>query len=153
MGDMRNLKILSKKEIKSIFGKIKEQWGAELEFDSVFLMSPKNKIFIVNRNISCVKLDELRINNIGLYFGELRNNELRLSIEGARIVDRNATKNFVDLSKAQVKQWFRGEDIKAEQRASGFIILKHEGDVLGCGRFINGKILNFVPKARRVEVM
>lgn len=150
---MRKLKILNKKEIKGILEKIKKQWSAELELDYAFLLSPKNKLYIVNRDVSKVEFNELRINNIGLYFGELRNNELRLSIEGAQIVGNKAIKNAVELSKVEVKQWFRGEDIETEQSVEGFVILKHKDDILGCGRYVKGRILNYVPKARRVEVM
>jgi NOL1/NOP2/fmu family ribosome biogenesis protein len=33
----------------------------------------------------------------------------------------------------------------------GFVILKHENDFLGTGKYKNEKILNFVPKARRFK--
>ena len=151
---MRKLKILNKKQIRAILKIIKEQWGAGLEPEHAFLMSPKNKIYIVNKDISKIDFSKLNINNVGLYFGELtKNHEFRLSIEGSQIVGKSAKKNIVELNKNQARKWFRGEDIETEQQAMGFVILKHDGDFLGCGRLIKGRILNYVAKARRVEIM
>lgn len=149
---MRKLKILNKKQIKSILEKVNKQWGAELKTDCAFLMSPKNKIYIVDKDISKIDMSKLRINNIGLYFGEIaKNNELRLSIEGSQIVGKNAKNNVVEVNKKQAKQWFRGEDIEVKQQGNAFVILKHENDFLGCGRLVNGKVLNYVAKARRIQ--
>lgn len=150
---MRRLKILNKKEIKQILRKIKEQWGAELDLDYAFLMSPKNKIYIVNRDVSKIDLSKLNINNIGLYFGELKLDELRLSIEGTQIVGEKANKNIVELNKEQAREWFRGENVEIDEDLHGFILLKHNNDFLGCGKYSIGRILNFVAKARRVELI
>lgn len=145
------LKILNRKKVKEILALIKKQWGADLKIDIVFLINTQNKIFLVNKKIFDLELEKLKINSIGLYFGELKNNELRLSIEGSQLVGKNAKRNTVKLNEKQAMQWLKGQDIDIKGSYNGFVILKHKNDFLGTGKYKHGKVLNFVPKARRFK--
>ena len=84
-----------------------------------------------------------------MYLGELRNGELRLSIEGSQIIGKGSDKNIADIE--DTRAWLRGEDLELVGDYSGFVIIRHNKDFLGCGRYKEGKILNFVPKARRLK--
>lgn len=148
---MFKLKILNKKKIKEITSVIKKQWGADFNSDLVFLMNDKRKIFLVNKEVFNLPLEKLKINSIGLYFGELKNNDLRLSIEGSQMIGIKAKKDVVELNKKQAMQWLKGQDIEIKGNYSGFVILKHNNDFLGTGKYKHGKVLNFVPKARRFK--
>jgi NOL1/NOP2/fmu family ribosome biogenesis protein len=148
-----SFEILNKKKIKNILKAIESQWSAKPELDYVFLLSTKDKIYLSNRAIGEIDTSQLRINNIGVYFGEFKNNELRLSIEGSQLVGPHATKNTIELNDKQTRKWLRGEDVDLDDDRKAFVILKYKDDFLGCGRLVNKKVLNFVPKARRVEVI
>jgi len=148
---MAELNILNRKKIKEILTLIKKQWRANFKTELVFLMNTQNKIFLVNREVFNLNLEKLRINSIGLYFGELKNNELRLSIEGSQLVGFKAKKNVVELTKEQAMQWLKGQDIEIKGQYKGFVILKHENDFLGTGKYKDGKVFNYVPKARRFK--
>lgn len=149
---MPELKILNGKEIKKIFELIEEQWGAKLSLDYGFLKNPKNRIFIVSKDISKIDISKLRLNSVGMYFCEVDNLSIRLSIEGSQIVGPKAAKNVVELSEEETKRWFKGEDLEREcKNCKGFVILKHNNDFLGTGKYINGRILNYVGKSRRVS--
>jgi len=148
---MQNLKILNKKEIKNILDIIKKQFGADFKSDYVFLISEKNKIYIVNRDIERIDLSKLRVNSYGIYFGELRNDELRFSVEGSQIIGKIAKKNVVELDDKNLKDWFNGLDLDMEFDR-GFVILKHKDDFVGCGKSLGDKILNYLPKIRRFNI-
>ncbi len=148
---MLELKILSRKKIKEITSAIKKQWGADFNPDLVFLMNNQGKIFLVNKEAFNLPLEKLKINSIGLYFGELKNNDLRLSIEGSQMIGDKAKKNFVELTKQQAMQWLKGQDIEIKGNYTGFVILRQNNDFLGTGKYKHGKVLNFVPKARRFK--
>ena len=149
---MPQLKILNSKEIKNIFELIEKQWGAKLKLDYAFLQNQKDRVFIVNRDISKINLEKLRINSIGMYFCEIDRIGIRLSIEGSQIVGPKAAKNIVEINEEQAKKWLKGEDLEIEgKNLSGFIILKHNNYFLGTGRFKEGKILNYVGKERRIS--
>ena len=147
---MENLKILPKKEIKPILNLLKEQFDAKFDSDYVFLMNRKNRIYIVNREIGKLDLTKFRINSIGLYLGELRNNELRLSIEASQLIGPNAKKNILELNQQACVEWLQGKDLDIDVEEKGYKILKHNDDFIGCGKAVQNKIPNFVPKNRRL---
>jgi len=148
---MAELNILNKKKIKEILALIKKQWGTDFKTELVFLMNTQNKIFLVNREVFNLNLEKLRINSIGLYFGELKNNELRLSIEGSQLIGNNTKQNIVELNEKQAMQWLKGQDIDIKGNYKGFVIIKHKNDFLGTGKYKDKKVLNYVPKARRFK--
>jgi NOL1/NOP2/fmu family ribosome biogenesis protein len=152
---MQQLKILNSKEIKEILRLIEKQWNAKLKLNYAFLKNNKNRIFIVNKDISKIELEKLRINSIGMYFCETRNDKIRLSIEGSQIVGPKAMKNIVEINSLQVKQWMKGEDLEIENKGdyNGFVIIKHNNDFLGTGKYKDGKVLNYVGKSRRVSII
>ncbi|MBI2549794.1 hypothetical protein HYV83_01270 [Candidatus Woesearchaeota archaeon] len=144
-------KVLNSKEVRSILKTIKQQWGTELSFDHGFLEGKDGDIFLISRDVERLDLERLHLESLGLYFGQLRNSELRLSIEGSQLVGKAATKNVVELTGEEFKQWLRGEDVEKQlDSCIGYVLIKHNSDFVGCGKYKEGKILNFVPKARRV---
>lgn len=152
---MQQLKILNSKEIKQILKLIEEQWDAELKVDYAFLQSPKNRVFIVNKDISKIDFSKLRANSIGMYFCEIDNVGIRLSIEGSQIVGPKAEKNVIKINDEQAKQWLKGEDLEIEDKKdySGFLIIRHNNDFLGAGKYKDGKVLNYVSKSRRINLL
>ena len=89
-----------------------------------------------------------------MYFCDLENG-IRLSIEGSQIIGPKATKNVVEINDEQVKQWLKGEDLEIEDKNnySGFVIIKNKNDFLGTGKIKDNKILNYVNKGRRVNII
>ncbi|MFH1398629.1 MAG: hypothetical protein ABIG95_00785 [Candidatus Woesearchaeota archaeon] len=149
-----NYKIMNSKEVKQIKKLILEQWGAEIDLATfAVLKNNRDKIFLISRHLEKVDYDELRINNLGLYLGTVEKGELRLSIEGSQLIGPKAQKNVVELPMDQIRLWFRGEDIMVNHDSSSFVILKHDRDFLGSGKIAQGKLHNYIPKARRVELV
>ena len=147
------LKILNSKEIKQILRLIENHWGAKIKLDCGFLKNQKNRIFLISKDISRIDVSRLKINSIGMYFCEIDNQGIRLSIEGSQIIGPKAHKNIVEINEEEIKEWFIGEGIEKECKdCSGFVILKRENDFFGNGKYANGKILNYVGKSRRVKV-
>ena len=145
-----NLKILNSREKRDLSTLIEKQFGCKFDFNYEVFMNPKNKIFILNKDVSKIDLDELRINSLGLYFGEINRGELRLSIEGSQIIGKIAKKNVLELDDDQAEKWMSGEDFDINSHLRGFVIIKNKDDFLGCGRIVNKKLLNYVPKERRI---
>src|SRR3989338_1467888 len=146
---MPELKILNNKEIKEIYRLVEKQWGAKIKLDYGFLKNNKNRIFVVNKDISKIDISKLRLNSVGMYFCEIDSKGIRLSIEGSQIVGPKATKNIIELDEEETRKWFKGEDLEKNcENCSGFVILKNKKDFLGNGKYTNGKILNYVGKTR-----
>ena len=148
---MPQLKILNSKEIKEILKLIEDKWGAKLDLNYAFLKNKKDRIFIINKDISKIDLEKLRVNSIGMYFCEIDRKGIRLSIEGSQIVGPKATKNIAEINEEQEKQWFKGQDLDIDGDRFGFVLVKHNNDFLGTGKFKENKILNYVSKSRRIS--
>jgi len=150
---MEGIKIMNSKDKKVLFEIFDRQWGIKDKIDYVFLMNEKNKVYIVNKEIDNIDLENIRINSIGLYLGELGPvNDFRLSIEGSQILGEKATKNVVELTDEQALEWMKGNDIEFKGKEEGFVIIKNKKDFIGSGKVKEGRILNFVPKTRRLNV-
>ncbi len=148
---MQNLKILNSKEKKRILGMLEQNWGFNEKLDYAFLESEKGKIYISNREIFDLEISELRTNSVGIYFAEAKVG-IRLSIEGSQIIGPKASKNVVELDDKEARQWMEGNDLDKPVETESFVILKHKDDFLGSGKATKeGKILNYVPKNRRLR--
>jgi NOL1/NOP2/fmu family ribosome biogenesis protein len=146
-----SLKILNTREKKDINQRMKEQWGCELDKSFVFLLSNKNKLYIADKDIGNLEFSKIRVDNAGLYVATVDDKGVRLSIEGSQLLGPIAKKNVLDISEDELNQWFRGADLEKDTKeVSGFIILKHNDDFIGCGKATEKGILNFVPKTRRI---
>ena len=147
-------KVLNSKEVRALAEMVEQQWGCDLSSLSEscgFLEGKTGDIFLISRDIERLDLEHLRIDSLGLYFGEQKNSELRLSIEGSQLIGKAATRNVVEIDDSEFKDWIRGNDLeKSPDNCSGYVLVRHSADFVGCGRCKEGKILNFVPKARRV---
>ena len=148
---MSELKILNSKEVKEILKLIENQWNAKLKLNYAFLKNNKNRVFIVNKDISKIDFSKLRINSLGMYFCEINTPNIRLSIEGSQIIGPTATKNIVEINEEQTKQWFKGEDLEFKGDYNGFVIIKNNNDFLGSGQYKDGRVLNYISKSRRVN--
>lgn len=149
-------KVLNSKEVRSILAIIRQQWGSDLSELSAgcgFLEGKDGDIFLISRDVEKLDLENLHIDSLGLYFGQLRNDGLRLSIEGSQIVGKAATRNIVELADSEFRQWLGGNDLEKDYGGcNGYVLVKYNSDFIGCGKLKEGKILNFVPKARRIRV-
>jgi NOL1/NOP2/fmu family ribosome biogenesis protein len=150
MGDMmENLLVLNSKERKNIFSLLKKQFDSDFGEDYEFFINPRNRLFIISKDFSKIDVKQLRVNSLGLYLGELYNNELRLSVDGSQLIGKTANKKVLEVDE-QAERWMKGEDFEIDSDLQGFVIVKNNSDILGCGKIAGRKLYNYVPKERRV---
>lgn len=151
---MQKLEILNTRQVEHIRKEIEKQFGARLEKDYVFLLNQKGRLFITNKDISRLDLAGLRVDKYGLYFGELKEGEFRLSLEGAELIGKKARKNILPLDKEEVKKYFLGEDLDKDLgEEKRWLLLKYKKDIIGCAKYKEKKLLNFLPKIHWGEVI
>lgn len=148
---MQKLRILNSKEKKEILKSLETQFGIEEELDYVFFLNKESRIYIMDNGFADIPVSDFRINSLGLYFGEIYNGEIRLSVDASQLVGRHVKKNFIELSPEDAKRWMAGEDFEVNTQISGFIIVKSNGDFLGCGKISGKRLYNYLPKERRVS--
>ncbi|MEK6963564.1 MAG: hypothetical protein AABX70_04000 [Nanoarchaeota archaeon] len=147
---IKHLTVLNSREVKHICEQLEQQYGFNEKLPYAFLKSNKDKLYIVHRDIDHIDADDLKIDTLGLYFATQYPQELRLSMEGSQILNVQANKNVLELTKEQTKAWFRGEDLQVPPELTGFQILRCGSDYLGSGKAANGKLYNYLPKTRRI---
>ena len=130
---------------------LEKRFGFKKKIEYAFLINNKNRIYIINKEFSNIDITKLKINSLGLYFGETRDGEIRLSIEGSQLIGNDCPENVLELTEKEAKEWLRGTDIEKDVKNRGYVLMKYEKDFLGCGRAVENKILNFVPKNRRIR--
>ncbi len=148
-----NYEILNSKLVKELIERLVEQYGAvPTDFKEHGFIRGKDNIYIITKDLAKANLEGMRINNLGLYIAEYRleKNQIRLSIEGSQLIGPVATKNVCEVDKEQRAEWMKGQDLEISGDFNGHVIIKCEGDYFGTGKYKEGKILNHVPKARRL---
>lgn len=160
---MQNLKILNTRDVKHILEKLEAQFDyvvSREELEYIFLMNKDNRIYLLSKDVGQIDLDLLRIDAMGVYFGELYNESIRLSIEGAQIIAQSATKGIVHIAREEMLSWIKGSDIPYEENpGNSFIIVAYHNpitqkdDILGCGKWKDGRIMNYVSKSRKLVVV
>ncbi len=155
-------KILNSKNKKVIISMLEERFNFDKETvqDYVFIQSG-SRIYITNRSVENILLDDLRIDNIGLYIASVEpkfeHAKIRLSVEGSQLIGKTAKKNVLFITEEEMREWILGGNIRAEDSAcdTGFIILKFHNkfdNFLGCGLLTkDGTVKNYIPKERRLK--
>ncbi|MBU2562403.1 MAG: hypothetical protein KKF68_01960 [Nanoarchaeota archaeon] len=151
---MNFLKIFNINEKKIILNKLKTQFGVS-SLDGIFLKRGADRIFLFQGSFNEETIKNLEriipIERVGIYFGKIQNNELRLSIDGIHLLQNQIKKNIFELDEKQLKSWLRGNELNISTGKKGFLIMKYKDDFIGCGKASEQKITNFIPKNRRLK--
>lgn len=149
------IEILNRKERLEIKEKVKKNFDIDFEIPHQFIQQSRDKIRIFTGNLGAgdlIRLSKiLTIDNIGLYFAFLKEQEFRLSFDASILYGQNSRK-VIELTDKEAQAWLKGQDIVNETGKTGYFLIKHKSDILGCGKATQEKILNFVPKERRVDI-
>lgn len=143
------LERLRSKEKKILLKQLEEQFGFSGKLDYNFFMNNEKKIFILNKDLE-IDFSKIKINSLGLYFANLEP-EIRLTIEGSQLIGKNSKKNILEIGNESLADWTYGKDINSEKEFHGFVIIKNKNDFYGSGKYKDGKILNYIPKERRLK--
>jgi len=147
------LDILNTRAVKQILKLIKKQWDVDFKEPFAFLKDQKDKVYIINKDFAEIDPKKLNINSLGLYFGQIKNSQFRLSVEGSQLIGPKAKKNVLELDEIQFKEWIQGNDLEIKTPLEEtFLIIKHKTDFLGAGKYSENKLFNYIPKERRVTL-
>jgi NOL1/NOP2/fmu family ribosome biogenesis protein len=159
---MQKLKILNTREVKKLKELLNQQFGYAFQEDYAYLENEnKFKIYLVTKDISKIDINSLRIDRYGLYLGERKGEQFRLSMEGTQLLAQEASENevklnnVIDLNEEELRDYFQGLgldklDLVDENK---LILLRYKKDIFGCAKLKGGKIINFLPKIHRGELI
>jgi len=141
-------------EKKKLLAQLKEQFGIT-KLPYLLIETGKEKVRGFSGNLTKEEIKALwnatNIEIIGMYlFKKEKREKLRLSLDASHILKNQITKNIFELSDKQLEDWIRGRDITAEA-PEGILAIKHNSDFIGNGLSTGQKIINHVPKERRIR--
>ncbi len=146
------LSFLTSAEKKRISETIKEEYGLS-DLPYLLVQSGKERIMAFSGHMSRDEIVELskiaNVEIIGMYLLK-ESNGFKLSFDATQVLSQEIKKNIIDLAEEQAKAWMSGGDIEIKVQ-KGFVVLRHNGDLLGCGKSNGEKIFNYVPKERRIK--
>ena len=149
-----NIKFLKSSEKKKLLTELEEQFGIT-KLPYLLVETGKQKIrgfsgtMIKEEIIELGKIANVEI--VGLYLVK-REKELRLSLDATQILANKINKNILEINNKQVEEWLGGKNLDI-QKESGIYIIKYKdtGDFIGCGISDGKKIINHIPKERRIR--
>ncbi len=69
-----------------------------------------------------------------------------------RVVGKYATRNVIDLNETDAMEFMRGKTISGKFEAErGYVIIRCNKEVLGCGFYTGSEIVSQIPKEYRVQ--
>jgi len=160
---MQKLTFLNTREKRKIIDELKELYGFSGEIEGALLLSSKQKLYLLTKEIALIdkkEEKELRIDSAGLYIGRIENEGIRLSIEGSQIIGHHSSKHVLEIGEEHIEAWVKGEEFALSEQEKdkigieeGFFIIKYGNDYLGCGQIKKGNVRSLVSKERRLKVL
>lgn len=151
---MENLIPLNNKKVKAILTTLKEQFGYEsddLKEYAFFLKRKDQSIKIITRDVEKIMGANLNIDSMGLRIGKHLADGILLSIEGAQLIGPKSNKNIIELEYDDMRRWLKGFDYEVDNDDNKFVLIKYKDDFIGTGKQKNGKVINNIPKGRRLQ--
>lgn len=151
-----SLKFLKAGEKKKLLNELEEKFGMG-KLSYLLVETGKQKIRGFSGSMSkeeLIELDEIaNVEIVGLYL--IRKDEkfgLRLGFDGSMALKEQIVKNVTEISDSDVGKWMKGDSLEIEGEKGVFVLRsENSSDYLGCGAGDGKKIINFVPKERRIR--
>ncbi len=134
---------------QEVWNLLETQFGIPQPTNYRLLRSGRKRIRIISKDAFPMVSKIPCTGHVGLYFGEYTPYAIRLTMDGAQLMGSFATKQIVILTRDQANAWLQGESIEYEDERHNYVIVKHNEDILGCGRLSGGVLHSYVPKSRR----
>jgi len=149
------MKILSYSERKLLQELLYQQHGVREAFEEfILIMGGDGKVRAANPETIEVARKLRKVLQIGLYVAKYRKNknEVFLSIEGSQLLNNQISKNIVELSEEECREWMRGAPVPLSiNTGSRYIVGKIDKIYLGSARVSrDGKLYPQIAVWRRL---
>ena len=144
----------------------REKFGVPPETfeEYAFYKKGAKKVWAVDREAAPVvegddsdALDTLDYESVGLPLVRVGGEHKKPTTDALQLFGDAVTKNSVELDSEDARSFVRGEDVEIEfgedEVDLGYVVVKHNGSVLGCGLYFPGELRSQVPKGRRVDLL
>ncbi len=149
-----NIEIYDSKRRKKLIEQLNEQFGIT-EIPKMIFLTGKERVRGFTGDLDINELYLLdRITNLeflGIYlFRPDENRSVRLGFDASIIFGKQISKNIIELNEEQFNLWIRGNNLDLKIH-KGMYVVCFGNDFLGCGVSDGERLINFVPKERRIR--
>jgi len=149
-----NLKFIKSGEKKKLLLVLEEQFGIE-KLPYLLIETGKNKFRGFSGTMTREEIRELgeiaNVEIIGLYLFR-KEGQIRLSLDGSMMLKEQIGKNVIEINDEQLDEWLHGKNLSIKKESGIYVIRTQEThDFLGCGVSDGKKIINYIPKERRIR--
>ena len=146
------MRFLKSSEKKKLIKELEENFGI-LKLDYLLIETGKQKIRGFSGTMTKEEIKELseiaNVEIIGIYLFR-REGNLRLSLDGTHLLKKQMTKNIIEISDKEIELWLHGKNLEIV-KDRGVYAIRYKDDFIGCGISDGKKIINYVPKERRIR--
>ncbi len=135
--------------VEKILKEIRNRFGIPEEVFSKWKIVEAGDLWIMSEE--AFKFPIKNFSRKGIRLVRVYRDGYKLTTAGIQIFGKYATKNVLEISPEQVKDYLEGKDLSVGSCnvENGQVIIKYGDDYLGSGLYVNGKVKNQLPKGRR----
>lgn len=149
------LTFASESERKEVLDYLADRFGIPPEtFDGFCLLRKGNSVWMVSDAPDLRKaLGLLNIETAGIPLLRKRPPRWKPTTAGVQFLGPQATRNVIDLDEDSISPFLEGQTLYGEFDVDpGYVIIRSEGRILGCGFYDRGKLRSQVPKEWRQQM-
>ncbi len=151
---MRKIDFILSGKKKKLIQELNDIYGID-KLDYIMLETGREKIRGFSGSMSKDEINKMseiaRIEIIGLYLFREENGGLRLGLDGAHMLKGKINKNVIEIPESEIENWMKGQDLEIKDDRKGIFIIKSGDDFFGSGILKDGKLINFIPRERRIR--
>ena len=136
------------KEIRDYFS---DRFGIpEKAFEGFCFLKGERKIWVVRDHPELERiLNQLKVESAGIPLLRTKPSMWKPTTAGLHLFGPHATRNVIDLEGETLQAFLKREPIDGPLSLDpGFVIIRREGKVLGCGIYGKGRLLSQIPEKR-----
>ena len=122
----------------------------EKAFEGFCFLKKERKIWVVRDHPELERiLDQLKVESAGIPILRTKTSLWKPTTAGMHLFGLHATRNVIDLEGGALKAFLKMEPIDGPLPLEpGFVIVRQEGKVLGCGVYGKGRLRSQIPQPR-----
>ncbi len=147
-----NIQFIKSNEKRKIIEQLNQQFGIQ-DLPYLLLESGSEKIRAFSGSLSKDEILEIgrlaNIESIGTYLVK-KEHDLRLSFDACHLLKNQINKNIVEINEEDYEEYIRGYDLPIKTDR-GTKVIKFNSDFVGCAKSNTEKLINHIPKERRLK--
>lgn len=138
------------KGVEEAWSYIEERFGVEKEDLEAFkIVESSSDYWLTSESMET----ELKVETCGFRFIRTTGRGLKPTTYALQFLDGRISKNIVELGREEFLKLLRREEmVPRDISGEGYVALKFNGDIVGCGYYKNGKVSSRIPKGRGKEL-